>query len=56
MNQTDSFQQLILRVRNREEPAITELVRTYEQEIRRGVRSLLADSALRRRFDSLDIV
>jgi DNA-directed RNA polymerase specialized sigma24 family protein len=56
MSQGDTFHDLLRRVRDRDEPAVTELVRAFEDEVRRGVRKLLGDSALRRRFDSLDIV
>lgn len=56
MNQGETFVDLLRRVQDREEPAVVEFVRAFEDEIRRGVRALLADSTLRRRFDSLDIV
>jgi RNA polymerase sigma factor (sigma-70 family) len=50
-----AFQDLIRRVRNGEETAAAELVRTYEPEIRRAVRIRLTDPRLGRLLDSMDI-
>src|SRR3954469_15995745 len=49
------FQDLIRRIRAGDEAAAAELVRTYESAIRRAARVRLADSRLRRLFDSMDI-
>jgi RNA polymerase sigma factor (sigma-70 family) len=50
-----SFDELITRVRARDEQAAAELVRRYEPAIRVAVRVRLSDPALRRSFDSMDI-
>jgi RNA polymerase sigma-70 factor (ECF subfamily) len=50
-----SFQDLIRRVRSRDEAAATELVRRYEPAIRTVIRAQLTDKSLRRLFDSMDI-
>jgi RNA polymerase sigma-70 factor (ECF subfamily) len=50
-----SFRDLIGRVRAGDEAAAAELVRLYEPAIRRAARIRLADSHLRRLFDSMDI-
>jgi RNA polymerase sigma factor (sigma-70 family) len=55
MLEENEFQDLIRRVRAGDEAAATELVRTYEPAIRRAARIRLADSRLRRLFDSMDI-
>jgi RNA polymerase sigma factor (sigma-70 family) len=49
------FQQLILRIRDRDEAAAAELVRRYEGAIRRVVRIHLRDARMRRVLDSMDI-
>jgi RNA polymerase sigma-70 factor (ECF subfamily) len=53
--ETTSFQELMQRVRNRDEAAAAELVRRYESHIRRAVRFHLHDARLRRIFDSMDV-
>jgi RNA polymerase sigma factor (sigma-70 family) len=50
-----SFQDLIRRVRMRDEAAASELVRRYEPAIRTVIRAQLTDRSLRRLFDSMDI-
>src|SRR6516162_9738037 len=55
MPKTNPFQELIGRVRAGDEAAAAELVRLYEPAIRRAARIRLADSHLRRLFDSMDI-
>ena len=52
------FAELIRKVRAGDEDAATELVHTYEREVRREVRlrMRIRDSRLRRVFDSMDIV
>jgi RNA polymerase sigma-70 factor (ECF subfamily) len=50
-----TFQDLINRVRARDEQAAAELVRLYEPEIRRIARIRLADADLRRLLDSADV-
>jgi RNA polymerase sigma-70 factor (ECF subfamily) len=55
MSEDLAFQDLIRRVRNAEETAAAELVRTYEPEIRRAVRIRLTDPRLGRLLDSMDI-
>jgi RNA polymerase sigma-70 factor (ECF subfamily) len=49
------FQELIRRVRQRDEDAATELMRRYESVIRRVVRIHLRDTRMRRILDSMDI-
>jgi RNA polymerase sigma-70 factor (ECF subfamily) len=49
------FQELITRLRSGDPTAATELVRTYEKEIRRTIRVRLTDPRLRRTLDSMDI-
>lgn len=49
------FQDLIRRVRDRDEAAAAELVKRYERAIRRVVRLNLRDQRLRRVLDSMDI-
>jgi RNA polymerase sigma-70 factor (ECF subfamily) len=49
------FQELIRRVRARDQDAAQELVRRYESVIRRVVRIRLRDTGLRRLLDSTDI-
>jgi RNA polymerase sigma-70 factor (ECF subfamily) len=49
------FQELIRRVRAGDEAAAAEVVRRYEPTIRRVARLRLADTRLRRLFDSMDI-
>jgi RNA polymerase sigma-70 factor (ECF subfamily) len=51
----NQFQELIRRVRDRDEDAATLLMRRYESAIRRVVRIHLRDSRLRRVLDSMDI-
>ena len=55
MGQEPSFQDLIERVRARDEQAAAELVRLYEPTIRMAIRVRLSDPALRRLLDSVDI-
>jgi RNA polymerase sigma-70 factor (ECF subfamily) len=55
MAEDPGFADLIRRVRQGEETAAAELVRTYEPEIRRAVRIRLTDPRLGRLFDSMDI-
>src|SRR3954469_20788092 len=55
MLEENEFQDLIGRIRAGDEAAAAELVRTYEPAIRRAARVRLADSRLRRVFDSMDI-
>src|SRR5262245_31951719 len=50
-----TFQELMQRVRNRDQDAAAELVRRYESHIRRAVRFQLVDPRLRRIFDSMDV-
>jgi RNA polymerase sigma factor (sigma-70 family) len=49
------FQNLIKRVRGRDAEAATELVRRYENVIRRVIRIHLRDARMRRVLDSMDI-
>jgi RNA polymerase sigma factor (sigma-70 family) len=49
------FQELMQRVRNRDQAAAAELVRRYERHIRRAARFQLVDPRLRRVFDSMDV-
>lgn len=51
----NQFQELIRRVRNRDEAAATELVRRYESAIKRVVRLHLRDTRMRRVLDSMDV-
>src|ERR1700722_1166596 len=51
----NQFQDLIRRVRARDEEAAAQLMRRYESAIRRVVRINLRDSRLRRVLDSMDI-
>src|SRR4051794_19258009 len=51
----ESFQALMLRVREGDEAAAVELVRRYEPTIRRTIRLRLVDNRLCRMFDSMDI-
>lgn len=55
MPDQQQFQELIGRVRNRDQDAATELVRRYESVIRRVVRIHLRDARMRRVLDSMDI-
>jgi RNA polymerase sigma-70 factor (ECF subfamily) len=55
MAETNSFQDLIRRIRAGEEAAAAELVQRYEPAIRRAARIRLAHSKLRRLLDSTDI-
>jgi RNA polymerase sigma factor (sigma-70 family) len=50
-----TFQDLIERVRARDESAAAELVRRYESAIRRVVRIHLRDARMRRVLDSMDV-
>jgi RNA polymerase sigma-70 factor (ECF subfamily) len=50
-----SFQELMHRVRDRDESAAAELVQRYQGHIRRAVRYQLHDPRLRRIFDSMDV-
>jgi RNA polymerase sigma-70 factor (ECF subfamily) len=51
----NQFQDLIRRVRARDEEAAAQLMRRYESAIRRVVRIQMRDSRLRRVLDSMDI-
>jgi RNA polymerase sigma factor (sigma-70 family) len=55
MSEPTAFDELIRRVRAGNQDAATELVRRYEDSIRRAVRFRLADSRLVRVLDSMDI-
>src|SRR5262249_8797908 len=55
MSEPTSFEDLIRRVRAGDQDAATELVRRYEDSIRRAVRFRLADTRLVRVLDSMDI-
>jgi RNA polymerase sigma-70 factor (ECF subfamily) len=55
MPEATPFQELMQRVRNRDEAAAAELVHRYEKHIRRAVRFQLHDPRLRRIFDSMDV-
>src|SRR5262249_14658939 len=55
MPKGSSFQDLIARVRARDEAAARELLRLYEPAIRRAVRVRLVNPRLRRLLDSMDI-
>ncbi len=55
MSEPTAFDELIRRVRAGDQDAATELVRRYEESIRRAVRFRLADSRLERVLDSMDI-
>jgi RNA polymerase sigma-70 factor (ECF subfamily) len=50
-----AFQELIARVRARDEAAARELLRRYEPAIRRAIRVRLVNRRLRRLLDSMDI-
>jgi RNA polymerase sigma factor (sigma-70 family) len=49
------FHDLICRIRNRDEAAATEMVRRYENAIRRVIRLNLRDRRMRRILDSMDV-
>jgi RNA polymerase sigma factor (sigma-70 family) len=55
MTEDEIAQALLQRIRAGDESAAVELVRRYEPEIRRAVRTRLTDPRLRRLLDSLDI-
>lgn len=55
MPETAQFQELIRRVRNRDEDAARELTSRYETAIRRVVRIHLRDARVRRVMDSMDV-
>ena len=55
MAEESSFALLMRRVREGDESAAAELVRRYEPAIRRVARVRLADTRLRRLFDSVDV-
>lgn len=55
MPEQQQFRDLIDRVRERDQDAATELVRRYENAIRRVVRIHLRDARMRRVLDSMDI-
>ena len=55
MPENSRFRELIGRVRERDPDAAAELVRTYENAIRRVVRINLRDARMRRVMDSMDI-
>src|ERR1700674_2682848 len=55
MTEEQSFHELIRRVRAGDEEAAARLVREYEKDVRRVVRSRLRDSSLKQLLDSIDI-
>jgi RNA polymerase sigma-70 factor (ECF subfamily) len=55
MSDADPFSELVRRLRVGEEAAAVELVRSYENVVRREVRLRLRDPRLRRVFDSMDV-
>ncbi|MHC5539816.1 RNA polymerase sigma factor, partial [Singulisphaera rosea] len=55
MSDTETFQDLIGRVRAGEDTAAAELVRRFEPMVRRAARVRLADPRLGRVLDSMDI-
>jgi RNA polymerase sigma-70 factor (ECF subfamily) len=55
MSDVQAFHDLIRRVRAGDEEAAATLVREYERDVRRVVRSRLKDSALKQLLDSMDI-
>jgi DNA-directed RNA polymerase specialized sigma24 family protein len=55
MSENQEFLELILRVRTRDEEAVTEVVRRYERALLREIRLRLRDPRLRRALDSKDI-
>lgn len=55
MPDESAFDDLIRRVRDRDQEAAAELVRRYEKAIRRVVRIHLRDTRMRRVLDSMDI-
>jgi RNA polymerase sigma-70 factor (ECF subfamily) len=55
MPEGSTFQDLIARVRARDEAAAAELLRQYEPAVRRAIRVWLTDPRLRRLLDSMDI-
>jgi RNA polymerase sigma-70 factor (ECF subfamily) len=55
MAEDSTFAEFLRRVRAGDEQAATELVRRYESAVRVEVRMRLADSRLRRVFDSMDL-
>jgi RNA polymerase sigma-70 factor (ECF subfamily) len=55
MTDESTFADFIRRIRAGDEQAATELVRRYESAVRIEVRMRLADSRLRRVFDSMDL-
>ena len=55
MPEQSQFQDLIRRVRDRDEAAAAELVKRYESAIRRVIRINLRDARMRRVLDSMDI-
>jgi DNA-directed RNA polymerase specialized sigma24 family protein len=55
MTEALTFHELIRRVRSGDQDAATEVVRSYEPEIRRVVRFRLNDARLANLFDSMDI-
>jgi RNA polymerase sigma-70 factor (ECF subfamily) len=55
MSEEDTFRDLIRRVRSGDQRAATDLVRQYENEIRRAVRVRLTDPGMCRVLDSMDI-
>jgi RNA polymerase sigma factor (sigma-70 family) len=55
MPESDQFQELIRRVRDRDQDAAHELAKRYEGAIRRVVRIHLRDPRMRRVLDSMDV-
>ena len=55
MPEENSFDGLVARLRCGDPDAAAELVRRYEPAIRAAVRGRMADTRLRRLFDSMDV-
>jgi RNA polymerase sigma-70 factor (ECF subfamily) len=54
-SEEEAFRELIRRVRSGDQQAATDLVRQYENEIRRAIRVRLTDPSMCRVLDSMDI-
>lgn len=55
MSTTESFGELLIRVRDGDPEAASEIVARYASAIRIAVRTRMSDPALRRQFDSMDV-
>jgi RNA polymerase sigma-70 factor (ECF subfamily) len=55
MSEETSFESLVARLRRGDPEAAAELVRRYEPAIRAAIRGRMADTRLRRLFDSMDV-